>query len=175
MAFPPGWVTGKGFPPPEGIGPSLRFRKVAATPNPSTFADNAYSFNDGETPLFPTPYVKAGSSDPVAFGDRSNRGAPLGGGQDPRDAALHLPFDATNQADPILNQQKVTVPLVYANRIWVKNLHATIALEISFDGETVHSVVPAQSTREYEDRREAGIAVRAAGGATIINFEIEAW
>lgn len=175
MAFPPGWETNKGFPPREGTGIQPRFRVAASTPNPSAFADNAYSFNDGEARLTPTPYVKAGSRDPVAFGDRSNRGAPLGGGTDPRDAALHLPFDAVNQADPILNKQKTTVVLLYANHIWIRNKHATIDLEVSFDGETVHHVIPANSARELEDRWEAGIAVRAAGGATIVPFEIEAW
>ena len=172
MAFPPGWETDKGFAPVPGIGQNLRFFRAAST-GAGGFGDAAYSFADTETPQKPTPYITPGSTAPVAFGDRSFRGGVLGGGNDPRDAATFYPFDATTVGNPVTNKQPVAVNLRYAISIQVRNKGAA-DIELSFDGTTVHGIVPAGTTRLYDKRREAGISLRGVALA-VVAFEVEAW
>lgn len=80
-------------------------------------------------------------------------------------------------AGPLTNlQADQRYPAVFSRVIRVINTGSN-PLEFSFSAidnasTAVHGVVAANSSREYRDRHEAGIAIRSALGTT---FEVEVW
>jgi hypothetical protein len=147
MPFPTGW------PPrtPSGIKNIRFFVEDTATAN---FNDQAYLFADqaAANPYTPLPFVRPGEgvSKPGYTGPHVVPTNPAGTGQLDKDAPH---------------------PMIWSEHILVVNLDLVIDLEISFDGSTVHAVIPANSERKFSDRREAGIAIRGNGA----DFRIEAW
>jgi hypothetical protein len=67
-------------------------------------------------------------------------------------------------------EDSVPKTMIWADTIRVINSGGG-DLEISFDGENVHGLVPSGATHVYRGRNEAGIAVRGNG----VTFVIEAW
>lgn len=158
MVLPAGWP-----PRPASGRRSIRFYKSGTAT--ADFADSAYLFSDvaNANTFAPTPYVKPGSTAPVAVGDLTKGGSPMGGGVDVHDVDPTT-SDTTKQPAP-------------HNMIWAFGIKVINDgpgdLEISFDGTNVHGVVLAvEKYTLYWHRHEAGIAVRGAGGAA---FRIEAW
>jgi hypothetical protein len=156
MALPVGW------PPRPASGlRSIRYYLVGtATAN---FVDNAFLFADQATAntYKPLPYVPPGGEGvTVALGDLAVSGSPMGGGADPHDAI----------SDP---RYGPPVPVPHP-MLWCRVLRITStsgALEFSFDGVVVHGRVGAGLTVTYQERFEAGVALRGAGAG----FVIEAW
>jgi hypothetical protein len=149
MAFPDGW------PPRVATGQrNIRFYMVV-NPTSANFADNAFLFADQATanPYTPLPFVRPGDdvSNPHYSGPHNIGANPAGTGQLDKDAPH---------------------PMIWSERIHITNTGGN-DIEISFDGTNVHGVIPAGTTREYEDRREAGIALRSPGGAS--SARVEAW
>ena len=83
-----------------------------------------------------------------------------------------FPFESANPKDPAEPEQG----WVHSIRIRAIDLipASGAELEVSFDGATVHGIVPANDARVFEFRHEGGIAVRNAGVA-VATFHIEAW
>lgn len=150
MPFPEGW------PPRSPAGYArLRFFREATTT--LQFQDNAWMFSSEQANMA-LPYVAPGSTAPVTI----SPGA-VGGGRDPHDAADGV---------------RVPVPVVVSRTIFVRNdspIGTGSALEISFDGTNVHSVLYDDEVRFYEDRRESGISVRSRAGTPLTPFRVEAW
>jgi len=137
MAFPTGW------PPRVGSGlRSIRFFLRGTTGG--SFDSNAYLFADqaSANTYVPLPTIRPGEdvSAPDYNGPHSVGANPAGTGQ--------------RGDDPH--------PMIWAQKILVVNDGST-ELEVSFDGANVHGVVDAGGERIYNDRHEAGIAVRGGG------------
>ena len=159
MPFPAGWPPRK----PSNVR-TLRFRQTGTTS--ANWDDNAYLFAAGgnadagtANPFTATPYIRPGDTTTVV-----NVTTPMGGG---RQAADAFPLSSTG----------TSVPMVWSTTIYIRNTGAS-PLEFSFSADDngdneIHGVVPANTTREFRDRIEAGIALRTPGGTT--TFEVEAW
>lgn len=154
MAFPEGW------PPIQGTYRSLRvYHGGTSTTN---FADNAWLFPPQTDPL---PYVKPGSTDPVAIGNQTTRtGTPMGGGRNLNDVN-------PTTSDPAL--QPPPVPVATSRGIYIANDGGVNNLEFSFDGTNVHGMIPPGGEITFTDMYEAGISVRGVGGGTA--FRVIVW
>lgn len=163
MTFPVGW-------PPRiaSANCSLRFYvRAVATAN---FADRAYLFSQGvgANVHVPLPYVRPGSTDPVAIGDVVVGSPPPGGGQSLYDVA------PPQHQNPPATQQAVPTPMLWSGGgIRVTNLGSG-DLEFSFDGVNVHGRLLEDVDMLYTGRIEAGIAVRGVLGTTP-TFQVEAY
>lgn len=145
MPFPEGW------PPKPATGvKSLRIRITGS--GTADFADNAYLWIDqvaASNPFTPLPIVEPGGgvSKPGYTGPHNVDTPPVGSGVDSDGNkgsiwSSHIAIEATGGA-----------------------------LEFSFDGTTIHGIVPDGQRYEFSDRYEAGICVRGASAT----FVIEAW
>lgn len=160
MAFPAGWP-----PRPSSGRRSIRFF-VSGTAT-ANWSDNAYLFIDdaGANTFQPMPYVKPGDvSAQAKVGDRNTPGSPMGAGSDPSGV---LPGDT-------LGVQKA---LIWAATIRICN-DGAVDLQVSYaapdDLSTlIQGIVKAGEELVYRHRYEAGIALRAPGGACA--FRVEAW
>jgi hypothetical protein len=165
MPFPsPGWP-----PRPASGRRSIRFCKVGNAT--AAFGDNAWLFIQatGANTIDPTPYVPPGSTADVAIGDINRAGSPMGGRQVAEDVAPR------SHEDPPATQEQANYPQIWSIGIAVTNLSATAAeiIEISFDGTNVHGVIPAGTTKVFQNRHEAGISLQARAGTPA--FSVEAW
>lgn len=153
MPFPVGW------PPRPATGiRSIRF--FASGTTGVAFSDNAFLFSDMPTAstLNPTPVAKPGIQ-------TTGIESPMGGGQVPENARPDLPPTPPGYADPH--------PMIWASTIRVWNDGAA-AIEISFDGATVHGEVAAGKEWICRNRYEAGISLRGKAFA-LVAFRVEAW
>jgi hypothetical protein len=135
----------------------------------NAFGDNAWLFIEtaGANTIDPLPYVKPGSTDPVAVGDTDRAGSPMGGRQIIQDAA---PVEHEN---PPATQVQANYPQIWSGAIRIYNAGVG-DLEYSFDGTNVHGYIAANQSEIFPNRFEAGICVRGVSGATP-TVHIEAW
>jgi hypothetical protein len=160
MAFPYGW-------PPRPC-PSVRpLRFFASGTSGAAFSDNAYLFGTDAVSgalapsanISPMPVVPPGSTAPTTLGN-----PPVGGGS---------PVAADDGAIP----EGEIVAMRYAGTIQISNdsVVAGDNIEVSFDGTNVHGVIVPGETRRYQDRHEAGIAIRTQPTKGNSAFRVEAW
>ena len=145
MALPAGW-------PPRPCSGARSIRVYITGMATSDYADNAFIFAQqaGANTYKPTPIVPAGAeSTPVAYGDLTAGGSPMGGNA------------------PILSTDPAT--MIWAHSIRISN-DSSSDLTFTFDGTNAAGLVKANTQTQYDFRYEAGIAVKGSGA-----FRVEAW
>jgi len=171
MAFVDDW------PPPRSAGQrNLRVFLEGTAASGSDFdttGNNSLWANEdpGYVDSAAIPNGKGATTTQVSFGSYDKPGPPVGGG------APQNPINRTDSG-AIPNAAPKT-PAFHAQNIRIFNDESAGSgndLEFSFDGTNVHGKVLAGEVLEYEDRREAGIAIRPAStGAFTVAYRIEVW
>ena len=169
MPFP----TDGSWPPPRCPGVrSLRIYVADTVVSGSVFADNTnhWLFHALDPGYTDTGDIEAAGG---KFGSYLKPGPPFGGNRAPSPGTT---LRTTNATITDRTQDPPPPPFIHSQYIRITNLNTTTGedLEFSFDGVNVHGYVPAGESRVYDDRREAGIAIRPVAAADT-DFILEVW